>query len=164
MGKFNLTEAELAKQMLDGQFQSLLGGFRIETVGPGVMTEYDAQRIISALGGEPGALQNPLRVAKILRNVLSRKVSRVNNEIAKYNDQISKGAYPNFEIEPKVTFNNDLFVFEPKFPEGSINQKTNDDGSIEYEKGGQRYRIRTDGILEELGSVEADDSILDLTS
>ena len=35
MGKLNLTESELAKQMLDGQFQSLLGGFRIETVGPG---------------------------------------------------------------------------------------------------------------------------------
>lgn len=164
MGKLNLTESELAKQMLDGQFQSLLGGFRIETVGPGVMTEYDAQRIISALGGEPGALQNPLRVAKILRNVLSRKVQRVNHEIDKYNDQISKGAYPNFEKEQKVTFNADLFVFEPKFPEGSINQKTNNDGSIEYELGGKKYRIRTDGILEELGSAGADDSIIDLTT
>ncbi len=30
MGNLNLTESELAKQMLDGQFQSLLGGFRIE--------------------------------------------------------------------------------------------------------------------------------------
>jgi hypothetical protein len=164
MGENNLTEGELKQAILDGQFQSLLGGFRIETVGPGVMTEYDAQRIISALGGEPGALQNPLLVAKVLRKVLQRKVQRVNHEIQKYNDQISKGAYPNFEKQAPVVFDESLFLFEPKFPEGSTNQKTNADGSIEYEKGGQRYRIRTDGVLEELGSVGADDSILDLTS
>jgi Sec-independent protein translocase protein TatA len=64
MGTNNLTEDEMRKAILDADFQSLLGGFRIETVGPGVMTEYDAQRIVKSLGGEPGALQNPVLVAR----------------------------------------------------------------------------------------------------
>ena len=53
-----LSPEELAVRMSQGKFQGLIGKFRLEVVGPGVMTEYDAQRIIMALGAEPGALQN----------------------------------------------------------------------------------------------------------
>jgi len=54
----DITPEALAQGLAAGKFQGLIGQFRVETVGPGVMTEFDAQRIIEALGKEPGAFQN----------------------------------------------------------------------------------------------------------
>jgi len=164
MGTNNLTEDEMRKAILDADFQSLLGGFRIETVGPGVMTEYDAQRIVKSLGGEPGALQNPVLVASVLRDVFERKVDRINMFQNQYNEQITLGNYPLREKYEPYVINKDLFKFEPKFPEGATNKKTNDDGSIEYDLGGKRFKIRTDGIKEELGEGLFDSDIDDIVN
>ena len=41
------------------KLQQIIGLFRTEIVGPGVVTEYDAQRILQSVGGDVGALQNP---------------------------------------------------------------------------------------------------------
>ena len=164
MGTNNLTEDELKKRILDADFQSLLGGFRIETVGPGVMTEYDAQRIVESLGGQPGALQNPVLVANVLRDIFQRKVERINILQNQFNEQITQGNYPQKSKYEPYAFNEDLFKFEPKFPEGATNKKTNDDGSIEYDLGGKRFKIRTDGIKEELGEGLFDSDIDDIVN
>jgi Sec-independent protein translocase protein TatA len=163
MGENNLTEDELKKRILDADFQSLLGGFRIETVGPGVMTEYDAQRIVSSLGGEPGALQNPTLVASVLRDIFERKVERINLLQGQYNEQIKMGNYPLREEYNDYVFNEELFKFEPKFPDESTNRKTNDDGSIEYDLGGKRFKILTNGMKVELGEGDYDSDVSELT-
>jgi len=62
--------------LLDGRakIEALLGLFRETIVGPGVMTEYDAIRILRALGGDPAsALQNPQVMEAILRDLYERK-------------------------------------------------------------------------------------------
>jgi hypothetical protein len=73
-GGKTLTPAEFNMLSADNQVQALLGLFRTTIVGPGVMTEYDAVRVLKALGGDPGsALQNPEVMRKILGDLYQRK-------------------------------------------------------------------------------------------
>lgn len=73
-GGKTLTPDEFNKLSADNQIQALLGLFRTTIVGPGVMTEYDAVRVLKALGGDPGsALQNPEVMRKILGDLYTRK-------------------------------------------------------------------------------------------
>ena len=152
-----LTEDELKKRILESNFQGLMGGFRIETVGPGVMTEYDAQRIVQSLGGEPGALQSPEAVARVLKKVFERKVERYNELLSQYNYSVAKqyGQGGFFEQKELVKVDPKLFEFDIKFPQGATNKKTNDDGSLEYVLKGRKYRLKKDGILDDLGSSDA---------
>ena len=48
--------------------QAILGGLRVATVGPGVMTEQDAERVVAAIGGRPDALQNPAVMGQLIRD------------------------------------------------------------------------------------------------
>lgn len=74
-GGKTLTPQEFNKLSADAQVQALLGLFRTTIVGPGVMTEYDAIRVLQALGGDPGsALQNPEVMKKILGDLYKRKM------------------------------------------------------------------------------------------
>jgi hypothetical protein len=50
-GKKMLTEAERDAVVAKGTLRALVGKFRVDTVGPGIMTEEDARRIEDALGG-----------------------------------------------------------------------------------------------------------------
>tara|TARA_R110002095_G_scaffold9724_3_gene14986 strand:- start:529 stop:1644 length:1116 start_codon:yes stop_codon:yes gene_type:complete len=155
-GDNNLTMDQLRIRILDSGFQGLIGGFRVETVGPGVMTEFDAERIIASLGGEPGALQNPGLVAKVLKPVFERKLERYNLNKDHYNNQVER-FYPSFTKYGDLEFDESLFTFDNKFPKNSTNQVKNDDGSIEYVLNGQKIRITPGGIKEELGPADADD-------
>ena len=155
-GENNLTEKELMLRILRSGFEGLVGGFRIETVGPGVMTEFDAQRIIISLGGEPGAMQNPGLVAKVLKPVFERKLERYNLNKNHYNNQVER-FYPSFDKYPDLEFDESLFTFDNQFPEDSTSQVKNDDGSITYVLNGQKIRITPGGIKEELGPADADD-------
>lgn len=73
-GGKTLTPEQFNMLSADNQIQALLGLFRTTVVGPGVMTEYDAVRVLKALGGDPGsALQNPEVMKKILGDLYQRK-------------------------------------------------------------------------------------------
>ncbi len=73
-GGKTLSPEEFNYLTADAQVQALLGLFRTTIVGPGVMTEYDAIRVLKALGGDPGsALQNPQVMEKILGDLYQRK-------------------------------------------------------------------------------------------
>ena len=71
----NLSKEELALRVGRGLQQGLIGRFRIETVGGGVMTEQDALRIIQNLGGDVSLLQNKEVVAKQIQNLFEAKKS-----------------------------------------------------------------------------------------
>ena len=81
------TPEELALMEARGELQGLLGLFRPDIVGPGVMTEYDALRIIQALGGDVTALQNPQVVRGLLQNVYAgkRQSADLNRDIVNRN-------------------------------------------------------------------------------
>jgi len=87
IGKKKLSEEQLALLTSQGKLQGLLGAFRIETVGGGVMTEQDALRVIQYLGGDLTALQNKERVKEALSFVLDQKIARYNDEALIYNEQ-----------------------------------------------------------------------------
>jgi hypothetical protein len=71
----NLSKEELALRVGRGLQQGLIGRFRIETVGGGVMTEQDALRIIQNLGGDVSLLQNKEVVSKQIQNLFEAKKS-----------------------------------------------------------------------------------------
>jgi len=67
------TPEEIARQVAEGQLNGLLGLFRTEIVGPGVMTEPDARRIVAAVGGNISLLTNPQVVEPLLRQIYEDK-------------------------------------------------------------------------------------------
>lgn len=77
LGSKSLNPAEYSRMTAEGQLQALLGLFRTDVVGPGVMTEYDAQRVAQALGGNIGMLQNPQVVEGLLRDLYANKRERL---------------------------------------------------------------------------------------
>ena len=93
----NITPEALAQGLAEGKFQGLIGRFRVETVGPGVMTEFDAQRIIMALGSEPGAMQNKFRAAAILRDIFESKEKLYQDSAKRYNLGAKTGEFPGYE-------------------------------------------------------------------
>ena len=64
----NLTPEELQLAIAQGKSQAILGGMRVSTVGPGVMTEQDAERVLQAIGGRPDALQNPAVMGALIED------------------------------------------------------------------------------------------------
>lgn len=77
LGQNNLTPDQFNQMDARAKVNALLGMFRVTIVGPGVMTEYDAERILMALGGDPAsALQNPEVLAAILGDLYERKLQR----------------------------------------------------------------------------------------
>jgi len=76
-GSKTLSPEQLTAQVGQGQLQGLLGLFRTDIVGPGVMTEYDAERVISALGGDFSNMQNPAVVKQMLTDLYQDKQRRL---------------------------------------------------------------------------------------
>ena len=72
-----LNVKELATQLAKGEKELLVGLFRTEVAGPGVVTADDYQRIMSALGGDPAKLQNPQVTESLLRNLYDTKKANV---------------------------------------------------------------------------------------
>ena len=79
-----LSEQEFLTFRSRADFQSLLGKIRTEVLGPGVMTEYDAQRLEEALG-RFGATSNPEVVKEIMRELINEKVTSGKSLIDEYN-------------------------------------------------------------------------------
>lgn len=76
----------------EGRLQGLLGRFREEVVGGGVMTEQDALRVISALGGEPNATRHPEIVRRLMKEILQSKIDLYNTTyLPVYRDQRGRG-------------------------------------------------------------------------
>lgn len=98
-GSKTLTPEQLSSQVGEGQLQGLLGLFRTDIVGPGVMTEYDAERVLRALGGDFKLLQNPAVVKSLLQDIYADKMARVKDfetEI-NFNSQYFPG-----DVKPRI--------------------------------------------------------------
>ena len=163
MDKENINSEQLMQGLAEGKFQGLIGRFREETVGPGVMTEFDAQRIIMALGGEPGALQNKVIAAAILRDIFTSKYQLYLDAARKYNAGVASGefdeSYKRHEIRKEGQGENDfdtsVFTFELTMPPGAnlIKEKKNAAGetiSIVYEDRGKKYEKFPNGVVKEI--------------
>lgn len=93
MGENNLTPDQFAALVMKGQLQTLLGQNRIAVVGGGVMTEYDAQRVLQAIVGAqgPGGIINPELVADNLAFLFDQKKNNYSARVTLYNNMVLQG-------------------------------------------------------------------------
>jgi hypothetical protein len=104
-----LTDSQLKTLIQKGDFNALIGRFRKEIVGPGVMTEPDAKRIMLALGDDVSAWRNKRVVGEQLKKLFQDKLDFIKNNIEDYNNQVGfpgRGKIKKIEI-PKF----DMKVF-----------------------------------------------------
>ena len=146
-----LSPEELAVRMSQGKFQGLIGKFRLEVVGPGVMTEYDAQRIIMALGAEPSALQNVTAMKNIMRDIFSKKYEKYLETTKTYNLGALSGKYPGYEAEVPIEYDNSIFDFNfdaMRPPEVEVEQKNDEFQIWVYPNGDRRKFFKTGAVLD----------------
>lgn len=101
-----ITQAELNAALQSGQLNALIGRIRESVVGGGVMTEQDALRVISALGGDVSAWRSPQTVQAAITDVLQTKQSALDAEISIYNravDFAPQGVYQRIGEAPDVS-------------------------------------------------------------
>ena len=145
--------------MAEGKFQGLIGRFRVETVGPGVMTEFDAGRIIAALGGEPGALQNKFRAAAIMKDIFESKYQLYLDAARKYNAGVASGEfdsnlYKPHNVRDRSDFDMSVFEFPLSMPPGAtlIDEIKEGDKvvAIIYKEGEKTFKRYLNGTVTEI--------------
>ena len=154
-GAMDITPEALSQGLAEGKFQGLIGRFRVETVGPGVMTEFDAQRIIMALGSEPGALQNKYRAAAILKDIFESKEKLYQSSVKRYNLGAAQGVYEGYPTIEMRTWDKSIFDFPLAVPEGAelveeIKNTQDKVVAIVYKENGKLMRRNLDGTVKEL--------------
>jgi hypothetical protein len=86
----DLSEAEKAIGLAGSQQQRLLGALRTTILGPGVLTEIDAQRILNAVGGDVNALTTNVDLMReLVSEILQEKVSAYEQNLDIYNTQVA---------------------------------------------------------------------------
>jgi len=109
-----LNEGQLNAALAQGKLQSLIGQFRLETVGGGVMTEQDAIRILWSLGGDVNALQKPEVVKDAMTRMFKKKYKHLERQIRQYNTQIKHPTYMMMQM-PEIEM--------PEFDESLLSEK-----------------------------------------
>lgn len=79
------TREELATAINEGRLQGLIGQVREEVVGPGVMTEFDAVRILMSLGGDYSIFQSPEAAIQLIGEVKERKYNAYQEQLGEFN-------------------------------------------------------------------------------
>ena len=100
----DLSESERALGLAGAQQQRLLGALRTTILGPGVLTEIDAQRILDAVGGDVSALTtNVGLMQELVGEILQEKINAYEQNLDIYNTQVA-GRYgrAGFKQRPKI--------------------------------------------------------------
>ena len=115
LGKNDLTPQELRQKVLEGDFQALIGANRLEVVGGCVMTEQDAIRIITAIGGDPADIEtNPEAVITQISKIFGEKYNLYKDALDTYNINVTSGGFGAYPKKEAITFNdNFLSVLSP---------------------------------------------------
>lgn len=106
------TEDEINQPLAEGQQQALLGQIRESVVGGGVMTEFDAQRVIDRLGGlQASALTNPEVVARAIGEIMAEKYQTYLTSVNQYNRAVTSGGYygEGYDIRKPIEFDENIF-------------------------------------------------------
>jgi len=94
-----LTEEQINRAVAEGDMQALIGQTREAVVGPGVMTEPDAVRVMAALGGDlKSILRNPDAFKARLEVVYKDMTALYNTGYEQY--ETTRQAFPNLNYIP----------------------------------------------------------------
>ena len=97
-----LTKEEKELGFSKARQQGLLGALRTSILGPGVLTEIDAQRILDRLGGDVTSVStNPSLLKEIVSEVLSDKMSQYEENLNIYNSHVA-GRYGSWGLKQKT--------------------------------------------------------------
>ena len=93
-----LTEEEKQLGFSRARQQGLLGALRTTILGPGVLTEIDAQRILDRLGGDISSVDtNPALLKEIVGEVLADKMNQYEENLNIYNTHVA-GRYGSWGV------------------------------------------------------------------
>jgi hypothetical protein len=109
MGK-GLTPEQLQLAIARGDMQAVIGLLREQIVGPGVMTEQDAGRILMAIGGDMSILTNPDLIKNrisMYRDYMLRNYESMANQYEVHNQM-----FPHLGYQPHTRY----------MPPGALNQ------------------------------------------
>ena len=96
-----LSEEERALGFSKARQQGLLGALRTTILGPGVLTEIDAQRILDRIGGDVTSVStNPALLKDIVAEVLEGKMNQYQENLNIYNSHVA-GRYGSWGIKQR---------------------------------------------------------------
>lgn len=82
---------QLDRADVQAELQTLIGGLRLDIVGPGTMTEQDAVRIVAAIGGDmQDFLSNPEVALQRITTIRERTYGRYNQQYEQYDATIKR--------------------------------------------------------------------------
>ena len=129
--EMDLSKKELALRIMKGQLQGLLGGARVITVGPGVMTEQDAVRVLQNLGGNVTSLQNPEVVAAQISRMFHDKARDYQNNLKFYNYSVQQQySRRGFEEKSSILDQIDPELFKQEVFLGAPEQAVDSQGGL----------------------------------
>jgi hypothetical protein len=113
----DLTEKEGLKKLLVAKQNSILGQNRVAIVGPGVMTQQDADKVIAALGGDINSwFANPQVLIDAIQRVKEENKDIFISKLNAYN-ALREGKFPQLE-----TFT-DIFSAPPQYLAQGLTQQ-----------------------------------------
>lgn len=93
--KDQIIPQERALALTEAEQQQMLGAIRTTVLGPGVLTEIDAQRLFKAVGGDiTSILTNVDLMQELLSELLNSKINSYDSNLDVYNAQVA-GRYGN---------------------------------------------------------------------
>ena len=116
---------ELLQEIASGRFQQLVGANRLNVLGPGVLTEQDAQRLIEALGGDPSNFfNNKQKSLAILSDILKNKYDLYETNYNFYEDQTKIGNFATRDPVEKYQLSDPVMKLMDRVNVGFIDYRT----------------------------------------
>jgi len=121
----NMTDKELLQAIAGGRFQELVGANRLNVLGPGVLTEQDAERLIEALGGDPSNFfNNKQKSLAILSDILKNKYELYESNYRFYEDQTKIGNFATRDPVAKYQLSDSVNKLMDRVNVGFIDYRT----------------------------------------
>ena len=121
----DMTDKELLQEIASGRFQELVGANRLNILGPGVLTEQDAERLIEALGGDPSNFfNNKQKSLAILSDILKNKYELYESNYRFYEDQTKIGNFATRDPVDKYILSDPVTKLMDRVNVGFIDYRT----------------------------------------
>jgi hypothetical protein len=115
------TQEEISTAINEGRLQGIIGLVREDVVGPGVMTEFDAERIIMSLGGNYSIFQSPEAALQLIGETRDKKFISYSELLGEYNralETLPAGNAMKRVYQPKDAYQRGLFANQAWFDNG----------------------------------------------
>ena len=97
------TESEKQLGVAGARQQRLLGALKNQILGPGVLTETDAKRVIDAVGGDiESVFTNPQIVSEVLSEIVEEKMAGYSSNLRIYNRNVAGKYSESYEQKDAV--------------------------------------------------------------